>query len=89
MKTSIVSIKIDPKVKKEASKIAEDLGFSLSAIIYASLKNLTRTKTVFYSLFEPTPFLKQAIRSARTDRVRRKSIGPFASARDMVRSLRS
>ena len=89
MKTSALSIKIDPKVKREACKVGDALGFSLSAIINASLKNLTRTKTVSYSLLEPTLLLQRAIRSARADRARGKSIGPFSSVRDVMKSLRS
>ncbi len=89
MKTSALSIKIDPKVKKEAQKVANRLGFTLSAIINASLKNLTRSKTVSYSLLEPTPLLKKAIESARADRVRGKSIGPFKSSKEMMKSLLS
>lgn len=89
MKTSALSIKIDPKVKKEAQKVADELGFSLSAIINASLKHLARSKTVSYSILEPTPLLKNAIKSARADRARGKSIGPFKSSREMMKSLSS
>ncbi|MBI4599965.1 type II toxin-antitoxin system RelB/DinJ family antitoxin [Candidatus Uhrbacteria bacterium] len=89
MKTSALSIKIDPKVKREAYKVAEELGFSLSAIVNASLKHLARTKTISYSLLEPTPLLQSAIRSARVDRSRGKSIGPFFSVKDTMKSLRS
>ena len=89
MKTSALSIKIDPKVKYEAQKVADQLGFSLSAIVNASLKNLARSKTVSYSLLEPTPLLKNAIDSARADRARGKSIGPFNSSKDMMKSLLS
>ncbi len=88
MKTSALSIKIDPKVKYEAQKIADQLGFSLSAIINASLKNLMRTKTVSYSILEPSPMLKRAIRSARQDRVQGKSYGPF-SLKDSIAFLKS
>lgn len=89
MKTSALSIKIDPKVKEEAQKVADQLGFSLSAIVNASLKNLARSKTVSYSLLEPTPLLKKAINSARLDRARGKSIGSFSTSRDMMKSLLS
>ena len=89
MKTSALSIKIDPKLKYEAQKVADQLGFSLSAIINAHLKNLTRSKTISYSLLEPSPPLKKAINSARLDRVRGKSVGPFNSSKDMMRSLLS
>ncbi len=89
MKTSALSIKIDPKVKRDASKVADELGFSLSAIVNASLKNLVRTKTISYSLLEPTPLLQSAIASARADRAQGKSIGPFSSVKDTMKSLRS
>ena len=89
MKTSALSIKIDPKVKYEAQKVADQLGFTLSAIINASLKNLARSKTVSYSLLEPTPLLKNAIKSARADRAKGKSVGPFYSSKDMMKSLLS
>ncbi|HEV7702144.1 MAG TPA: type II toxin-antitoxin system RelB/DinJ family antitoxin [Candidatus Paceibacterota bacterium] len=89
MKTSALSIKIDPKVKHEAQKVADQLGFSLSAIINASLKNLVRSKTVSYSLLEPAPLLKKAITSARAERARGKSAGPFYSSKDMMKSLTS
>jgi addiction module RelB/DinJ family antitoxin len=89
MKTSALSIKIDPKVKFEAQKVADQLGFSLSAIINASLKNLVRSKSLSYSLLEPTPLLKNAINSARRDRARGKSVGPFYSSKDLMKSLLS
>jgi addiction module RelB/DinJ family antitoxin len=89
MKTSALSIKIDPKLKAEAQKVADQLGFSLSAIVNASLKNLARSKTVSYSLLEPTPLLKNAINSARADRARGKSVGPFRTSSEMMKSLLS
>lgn len=89
MKTSVLNIKIDPKVKRDAQKVALELGFSLSAIVNASLKNLARSKTISYSLLEPTDLLKNAITSARADRSNKKSITSFSNATDMMKSLRS
>jgi addiction module RelB/DinJ family antitoxin len=89
MKTSVLNIKIDPKVKRDAQKVALDLGFSLSAIVNASLKDLARSKTISYSLLEPTPLLKNAITSARADRSNKKLIAPFSTVPDMMKSLRS
>lgn len=89
MKTSAISIKIDPRVKRDAQRVAGELGFSLSAIITASLKNLVRSKTISYSLFEPTPLLKNAIESSRIDRACEKSSGPFSRVSDIMESLRS
>jgi len=89
MKTSVLNIKIDPKVKNDAQKVADQLGFSLSSIINASLKNLVRSKSLSFSLLEPTPLLKNAIDSARTDRAKGKSVGPFYSSKDLMKSLLS
>jgi addiction module RelB/DinJ family antitoxin len=89
MKTSVLNIKIDPKVKRDAQKVALDLGFSLSAIVNASLKDLARSKTISYSLLEPTPLLKDAITSARADRSKKNSIAHFSNVPDMMKSLRS
>lgn len=89
MKTAVLNIKIDPKVKNEAQKVADELGFTLSAIINASLKNLARNKCVSFSVLEPSPRLKRAILSARRDREQGKLIGPFRDAESMIKSLRS
>jgi len=90
MKTSAISVKIDPKVKKAAQKVATELGFSLSDVVNASLKNLVRSKTISYSLLTPSPKLKKIIRQTRRDRVQGKNIvGPFHNVDDFMKSLRS
>ena len=50
MSTTMISVKIEKELKENASKIAKDLGFSLSAIINASLKKLVREKKVEFDL---------------------------------------
>lgn len=89
MKTAILNIKIDPRIKKDAGRIAEGLGFSLSALVNASLKELVRQKTIHFSLLQPSDNLKEAIRDSRTSRARGKSFGPFSSASEMIKSLHS
>lgn len=49
MKT-IINIKTDKEVKRNAKKVAEDLGFSLSAVINAYLKQFVRNKEVYFSV---------------------------------------
>jgi antitoxin component of RelBE/YafQ-DinJ toxin-antitoxin module len=44
MNTTFLHIKIEPDIKREAQKTAEDLGLSLSAVTKALLKNFVRTK---------------------------------------------
>ncbi|MEK7635599.1 MAG: DUF6364 family protein [Patescibacteria group bacterium] len=48
MKT-VINVKTDEDVKKEAKKIAADLGLSLSAIVNAYLKQFVRNKEVYFS----------------------------------------
>ena len=87
MKTAAISVKIDPKVKRAAKKVANELGFSLSDVVNASLKNLVRSKTISYSLLEPSPMLKRAIKSARREHERGELYGPFDNVKDLVKSL--
>ena len=44
MNTTSLHIKIEPQLKQEAQKVAEDLGFSLSAVTKALLRQFIRTK---------------------------------------------
>lgn len=89
MKTAAISVKVDPKVKKEAQKIAKELGFSLSDVVNASLRNLARTKTISYSILEPSSMLKKAIKAAEKDRAQGKIYGPFDNVEDLMKSLES
>ncbi len=68
MKT-LLSIKTDPKVKEEAKKLADELGFSLSALVTAQLKQAIRTKTVTFSTesFTPSPYLEKILKKADRD----------------------
>jgi len=69
MNTAVINIKTDPKVKAEAKEIAASLGFSLSSLVNAYLKQLTRTKAVSFSLSgeEPSNYLLKAIENANKD----------------------
>ena len=50
MNTAVINIKVDPKVKTQAQAIAEKLGFSLSSLINAYLREVIRKKAVNFSL---------------------------------------
>lgn len=69
MNTAIVNVKVDPRVKKEAQRLAEDLGLSLSGLINAYLKQIIRTKTVSFSTAaeEPSEYLINALKESRED----------------------
>ena len=82
MKTSSLSVKIDPKVKSAAEKVAHDLGFSLSAVINASLKDLIRRKSVSFTLDAD---LEEAMDDAREGR----TVGPFSDLSSGLKALKA
>lgn len=49
MVKTIINIKSDKEVKKNAKKLAEELGLSLSDVVNASLRNFIRTRKVLFS----------------------------------------
>ena len=55
MNTATIFIKTEPKVKEEAQKTAQELGFSLSSILNAFLRQLVKTKTIHFSVAEEKP----------------------------------
>lgn len=57
MKT-VINLKTDRDVKNNARKLANDLGFSLSAVINAFLKQFIRNQEVYFS---PTPRMSKEL----------------------------
>src|SRR6266568_1763081 len=55
MNTTAISIKTEPKVKKEAKRLADELGVSLSALMNSWLKQFVKTKTVTFDATEEEP----------------------------------
>jgi addiction module RelB/DinJ family antitoxin len=48
MATTVMSIKTDKKIKEKAMKIAKSMGFSLSSLVNAYLRQFVKTKTVHF-----------------------------------------
>lgn len=69
MNTAIVNVKVDPKTKKQAQKVASKLGFSLSSLINGYLKQLIKTETVVFSTSEeiPTEYMIKALKESQKD----------------------
>ena len=69
MNSTVINIKTDIKVKKEAQKVAADLGLSLSGAINGFLRQLIRDKKIIFTLneSEPSEYLKSAIKEAEDD----------------------
>lgn len=91
MKTAVLNIKIDPRVKKEAQKVADELGFSISAIVNASLRDLARNKTVSFSVLGPTPTKKKIAEweaiSREADKTM-KTAKRYTNARELIADLK-
>jgi DNA-damage-inducible protein J len=70
MNSTVINIKTDVKVKKEAQKIAADLGLSLSGAINGFLKQLIRNKAVIFTLNEnaPSDYLLSSIKESKAER---------------------
>ena len=85
MKTTMINIKTDKKVKEEAQKLAEELGFTLSAFVTASLKQFIRTRSVSFSdSYRMTPYLEGVLEEVERDLKEGKNLSPaFSNARDM------
>jgi addiction module RelB/DinJ family antitoxin len=75
MYTAVINVKTHPEIKNQAKKIAEELGFSLSSLVNAYLKQLIKTKTVVFSTVSEDPseymikMLKQAEKEIKEGKV--------------------
>ena len=66
----VISIKVDPLTKKQAQKLSDSLGLSLSAVLKGFLKQFIRTKTITFSAQEgeePSEYLIKAMKQAEKD----------------------
>ncbi len=87
MNTAVMNIRTDVRLKKQAQKVAENLGFSLSSLVNAYLKHFVKTKTVhFEESYEPTPYLKRLIKQSRKEHAKGKSLS-FSNPQDALRYL--
>jgi DNA-damage-inducible protein J len=70
MNSTVINIKTDVKIKKEAQKITADLGLSLSSAINGFLRQLIRDKSIAFTLNEnnPSNYLISAINESKTER---------------------
>jgi addiction module RelB/DinJ family antitoxin len=68
MKTAVINIKTDPKIKTLASSLAGQLGLSLSQVIHISLQNFVNAGAITASLPEKiSPKLEKALKKVEAD----------------------
>lgn len=91
MNTTVINIKTDKILKKDAQKLAKNFGLPLSAIVNTYLREFVREKRIVFSE-PPTPnaktrkILDQAIADIK---IGRNIVGPFETAEEMDKCLRS
>ena len=85
MKT-LISIKADKEVKRNAQKVAENLGFTLSALINAYLKQFIRNKEVYFGLIPSmSPELEEILGKIESDINKNKNISSVFSSKRQVK----
>ncbi len=67
--TTLISVKVQPEVKKRAQKLAYELGFTLSSLINGLLRQVIKTRTVTFSAVDETPsdYMIQALKESKED----------------------
>lgn len=90
MNTAVINVRTSKTMKEQAQKVAESLGFSLSSLIKAYLKQLVKAKSVHFSLEDEVPNqqLHNVLQEAERDRKAGKSM-KFTSAREALDYLDS
>lgn len=69
MSSVVVNVRVKGEVKRQAQKVAEEMGLTLSALINGFLKQVIKTKTaLFTTKEEPTEYLLQTLRDSKEDR---------------------
>jgi addiction module RelB/DinJ family antitoxin len=86
MNTAIINIKTTPETKREAQKVAEELGLSLSSLINALIKQVVRTQSINLSTTneEPTEFLLRALQDSEEDKKVGRVSQVFDNAKDAI-----
>jgi addiction module RelB/DinJ family antitoxin len=84
MNTTSIHIKIEPVIKEQAQKTAEELGLSLSAVMKALLKQFIRTKHLSISIGEiPNEYLRQSLKQSEED-IKAGRVISFESGKDAL-----
>ncbi len=88
MNTASIFIKTEPKIKQAAQKTAEELGFSLSSLINAFLRQLVKTKTITFSAKEldeiPNARTRAILKQAEEDLKTGNTSPLFDNAKDAI-----
>ena len=69
MNTTSLHIQIEPVIKQQAQKTADELGLSLSSVVKALLKQFIRTKRLSVGITEeiPNEYLRKSLKQSDED----------------------
>lgn len=89
--TTVIHVRTDKEVKRNAQKVAKDLGLALSDVINASLRNFIRTREIVFSdIPQMTPELEKLIGQVEEDIKMGRNLSPsFKTAEEMDKYLDS
>ena len=87
---TILSIKLDKKIKEDAQRISKELGLPLGTAINAFLKQFIRDREIVLSSneFMPSAYLREIIAEAEKDFLRGDATGPL-NQKDFISHLKS
>ncbi|VVB91008.1 Uncharacterised protein [uncultured archaeon] len=86
MNITTIHIKTDIKTRDEAKKVAEEHGFSLTALVNVVLKQIARTKHLTLNLEEePSEYLLHEMKQARENREAGKGSPHFTSDTKLIK----
>ena len=88
---AVINIKTEKNIKTHAQKLAKEMGFSLSAIINAYLRQFLRNKEVYFAITpKMSPELENLLGKIEFDIQRNKNISRvFSSQKEIEKHLTS
>jgi addiction module RelB/DinJ family antitoxin len=92
MKTSIINIKIDPETKKQAQKITENMGFSLSTVLNAFIRQMIKDRAISFSVNpkeEPSEWLINELNQAEKNKKEGWVSPGFTNTKNMMAWLKN
>lgn len=88
MYTAVINVKTHPEIKSKAKKVAEELGFSLSSLVNAYLRQLIKTKTIIFSAVseEPSKYMIAMLKQAQKE-IKMGKVTSFSNSGDAIAYL--
>ena|SRR6266446_6635476 len=84
MNTTSLHVKIEPTIKEQAQKTADELGLSLSGVVKALLRQFIRTKRLSVDLPEiPNARTRKSLKQSMED-IKAGRVLSFASKKDVL-----